>query len=99
MAVGPGTSYWNKAMKKLCMFISLCMGVWYIQPRLIWFLDRFLGLRTCRMVSGHVEGSWEIELYRPLVAALFCGSCCIVLNDPHPNTHPHNHPGNKLKVG
>ena len=49
------------------------------------------------MVSGHVEGSWEIELYRPLVAALFCGSCCIVHNDL--NTNPHNHPGNKLKVG
>ena len=61
MAVGPGPSYWNKAMKKLCMFVSLCMGVWYVQPRLIWFLDRFLGLRTCRMVSGHVE--WFLDMY------------------------------------
>ena len=64
MAVGQGTSYWNKAMKKLCMFISLCMGVWYIQPRLIWFLDRFLGLRTCRMVSGHVK--WFPDMWKGL---------------------------------
>ena len=62
MAVGQGPSYWNKAMKKLCMFVSLCMGVWYIQPRLIWFLDRFLGLRTCKMVSGHENGFWTCRM-------------------------------------
>ena len=60
MAVGQGSSYWNKAMKKLCMFVSL----WYIQPRLIWFLDRLLGLRTCRMVYGHVK--WFPDMWKGL---------------------------------